>query len=124
MGFVRVEGMFGRDESDLQAVTFLVDTGSFYTILSPGVAAALRLQTTTPGPVVLADSRIAQIALGMAYLRLSDREGGVPIGVMQVSEPLLGVTALEALGLKVNPSDGTLEHSRPFGPAALNLNAG
>jgi predicted aspartyl protease len=121
MGFVRLGGLIGPDESDLHEVTFLVDIGSFYTILTPGIVAAFHLQTTTRGPVVLADSRIAQIPLGMAYLRLSDREGGVPVGVVQVPEPMLGVTALEALGLKVNPVDGTLEHARPFGPAALAL---
>jgi predicted aspartyl protease len=38
---------------------------------------------------------------------------------MNVPIPLLGVIALEVLGLKVNPVDETLEHSRPFGPMAL-----
>jgi hypothetical protein len=33
--------------------------------------------------------------------------------------PLLGVIALEILGLKVNPVEETIEYSRPFGPAAL-----
>jgi hypothetical protein len=52
-------------------------------------------------------------------LRALDREGGTPIGVMEAPIPLLGVTALEALGLMVNPVDETLEHSRPFGTAML-----
>jgi hypothetical protein len=38
---------------------------------------------------------------------------------MDVVEPLLGVTALEALGLKVNPVAETLEYARPYGPAVL-----
>jgi len=38
---------------------------------------------------------------------------------MDVPMPLLGATALEILGLKVNPVEETLEPSRPFGPAAL-----
>jgi predicted aspartyl protease len=120
VGFVRVNAEVGKDAANLREITFLVDSGSFYTILSPGVAAGLELQTTVSGPVVLADSRTLNIGLGMAYLRLMGREGGVPIGVMQVPEPLLGVTALEALGLKINPVEAVLEIARPFGPAALN----
>ena len=40
---------------------------------------------------------------------------------MEVPMPLLGATALEVLGLKVDPVGETLEHSRPFGPAALTV---
>jgi predicted aspartyl protease len=38
---------------------------------------------------------------------------------MDVPMPLLGASALESLGLKVDPVEEVLEHSRPFGPAAL-----
>ena len=111
--------LVGKDASDLHEVVFLVDSGAFYTILPLEVVQNLGIETTLSGPVMLADRRVVQIALGMAYLRVLDREGGVPIGVMEVPEPLLGITALEALGLKVNPVEGTLEPARPYGPAAL-----
>jgi predicted aspartyl protease len=38
---------------------------------------------------------------------------------MDCPEPLLGVSALEALGLKVNPVAGTLEYDRPYAAAML-----
>ena len=38
---------------------------------------------------------------------------------MTVPMPLLGASALEILGFKVNSTEETLEYSRPFGPAAL-----
>jgi predicted aspartyl protease len=69
--------------------------------------------------VVLADSRRATVSLGVAYIRLMDREGGILVGAMDVPMPLLGASALEALGLKVGPVQEALEYSRPFGPAAL-----
>ena len=34
--------------------------------------------------------------------------------------PPMKARELEALGLKVDPVEETLEHSRPFGPAALS----
>ena len=43
----------------------------------------------------------------------------VMVATMDVPMPLLGVIALEVLGLKVDPVSETLEHTRPFGPSAL-----
>jgi predicted aspartyl protease len=119
MGLVRVNALIGNSADALEEVTFMVDTGSFYTALPPRLAQRLGIRTTMSAPVVLADNRVTQVALGMAYMRLLDREAGVPIGVMEVPKPLLGVTALEALGLKVNPVELTLEHARPYGAPML-----
>ena len=69
--------------------------------------------------VVLADSRETEVRGGVAYLRLEDREGGIMVAAMNVPMPLLGASALEVLGLKVDPVSEVLEHSRPFGPSAL-----
>jgi predicted aspartyl protease len=119
MGFVKVSGLIGRSRDRLREVTFLADPGSFYTLLTPSLARELGISPTLTTQVVLADSRTVEIGLTVAYLRLGDREGGVPVGVMDVPSPLLGVSALEALGLKVNPVEGVLQKTRPFGPAVL-----
>ncbi|MGQ9573642.1 MAG: aspartyl protease family protein [Dehalococcoidia bacterium] len=103
----------------MQEVEFLADSASFYTLLPPALADSLGIMPTLTTDVVLADSRTVEIGLAVAYLRLGHREGGIPIGVLEVPMPLLAVSALEALGLKVNPVEGTLEPTRPFGPAAL-----
>jgi len=47
-------------------------------------------------------------------MRLMDREGGVPVAIMDAPYALLGVTALEALGLKVNAAKQTLEEDWPW----------
>jgi len=119
MGFVKVSGLIGRSREELRQVTFLADSGSFYTLLGPSLARELGISPTLTAQVTLADSRSAEIGLAVAYLRLDDREGGVLVGVMDVPEPLLGVSALEALGFKVNPVEGVLEETRSFGPAVL-----
>ena len=119
MGLVNVKANIGLRRNNLQEVEFLVDTGSLYTFLPPDLAADLGIVSTTSGQVVLADGRRIEVGLAAAYMRLMDREGGILVGILDRPAPLLGVTSLEILGLKVNPVDETLEHSRPFGPAVL-----
>ena len=119
MGLVKVTGRIGLDESNLREVEFLVDTGSFYTMLPSSLAADAGITFPVTSRVTLADSRTVEVGVGVAFLRLEDREGGVPVTSMDVPMPLLGASALEALGYKVDPVTETLEDTRPFGPSAL-----
>ncbi len=119
MGLVKVKAHIGTGQDSLREVEFLVDTGSFHSFLPQGLADGLGIAFPVTSELVLADSRRVEVSMGVAYLRLMDREGGVLVASMGAPMPLLGVSALEALGLKVNPVDETLEHSMPFGPAAL-----
>lgn len=119
MGLVKVKGEIGLRQGSLQEIEFLVDTGSLYTFLLPDLASGLGIDFTVISRVVLADQRTVEVPVGVAYLKLGDREGGIIVASMDVPMPLLGVIALEILGLKVNPVEETIEYSRPFGPAAL-----
>ena len=109
----------GLDGDNLRETEFLVDTGSFYTLFPPDLAQAMGISLPVRSEVVLADSSRVTVSLGVAYLRAMDREGGVLVGAMDVPTPLLGASALGALGLEVDPVREVLEHSRPFGPAVL-----
>lgn len=119
MGLVTATAEIGLSAENLVEVEFLVDTGALYTFLPPDLAEALGLSFPVKSTVVLADRRIMEVPVGVAFLRLADREGGVLVATMDVPMPLLGAIALEVLGLKVDPVLETLEHTRPFGPAAL-----
>ncbi len=119
MGLDKANALIGANREDLHEVEFLVDTGSLYTFLTPELASNLGIDLPLTSTVVLADQRTKEVPVGVAYLRLEGREGGVILAVMNVPMPLLGATALEILGLKVNPVEETLELSRPFGTAAL-----
>ncbi|MBI2916617.1 MAG: aspartyl protease family protein [Chloroflexi bacterium] len=119
MGYVTVRGLIGSTEVQARDVEFLADTGSFATILPPALARELGITPTLTTRLVVADSRQVEAGAAAAYLRLHDREGAVLVAILDVPVPLLGASALEALGFKVNPVDGTLEPTRPFGPAAL-----
>lgn len=120
MGYVRVRGLIGRRKEVVREVEFLVDTGAFYTVIPPRLAAELGLESQEVASLTLADSRTVEAGITVAYIKLLDREGVVPIAILEAPEPLLGATALEGLGLRVNPATGTLEHSRPYGLAALS----
>ena len=119
MGVVKAKTPIGANPEDLHEVEFLVDTGSLYTFLTPELASNLGIDLPLTSTVILADQRTKEVPMGVACLRLEGREGGVILAAMDVPMALLGATALEILGLKVNPVEETLELSRPFGPAAL-----
>lgn len=114
MGLVEVKALIGRSTAHLLEVEFLVDTGSFYTTVGPHTRSDLRLPPGIPTKTEVADGRIVDCELTVAILRLADREGAIPVEIMDVPYPLLGVSALEALGLKVDPIEGTLEQRFPF----------
>lgn len=69
--------------------------------------------------LILADRRKAKATLSNAYFKLLDREGVFKVAIMDVVEPLLGVTAFEGLGVKIDPVTEKLEHSRPYSLALL-----
>lgn len=114
MGMVNAKGLIGRNRDELVEVKFLVDTGGFYTAISPELRARLGLPEGLQEQTALADKSIVDVEVTVALLRLNGRQGAVPVEVMNVLAPLLGVSALEALGMKVNPVSGELEVIWPF----------
>jgi clan AA aspartic protease len=119
VGFVIVKARIGRSAERAQEVEFLVDTGAFHTVLPPELMRELGLEAPISSWATVADNRRVEIRIGAAYLALEGREGGISVAEMPVPMPLLGVSALEALGFKVDPVGRRLEPTRPFGPAVL-----
>jgi predicted aspartyl protease len=69
---------------------------------------------------LLADGRRVRAGVSLAYFRVLDRGGVLQVVLADSPEPVLGVTVLEGLGVKVDPVTGKLEYSRPYGLAALS----
>ena len=116
MGIVRVEGEIGPDKDRTAVLDFLVDTGSLYTVVSPEIAAELGLEFPLPHTLVMADGTPVDAPLGLAYLRIGDREGGTIVAEMNSIEPLLGAFAMQSLGLTVNMTDEVLEFNGRYPP--------
>ncbi|GBC70914.1 hypothetical protein HRbin02_00687 [Candidatus Calditenuaceae archaeon HR02] len=119
MGYVRVKGLIGRRREKLKEIESLVDTSAFYTIVPPGLAAELGLEPQEIASLVLADRLTVEAGITVACIKPLDREGVVPVAILETPELLLGAIALEGLGLRVDPATGALEHSRPYGLTAL-----
>lgn len=104
-------------------VRMLVDTGATHSLLPLDLASKLGIPVSPRKVrVELADGRRKSFALGTVIVRLLGREAGdtVLIGP-RGTEPLLGVEALEALGLTVDPRRGRLKATRAKGALLVGL---
>lgn len=112
MGHIVVEAELAGARK--QKLRMLVDTGATYTVLPEDLAERLKI-TEAPRrlTVRLADGRRKSMRVGQVFVRLLGREAAStaligPAGI----EPLLGVAALEALGLALDPTSGKLKPTR------------
>jgi len=120
MGYVKVKATLGSAQRTVtREVEFLADTGAFYTIVPPDLAKGLDIQPSARTRVTLADKRMVEVDVSLAYIKVLDREGIFLIAIMDAPEPLLGTTVFEGLGLRIDPSTGNVEYSRPYGLAVL-----
>ena len=96
-------------------VRMLVDTGATYSVIPPRLARTLGIRR--PRRVVtvcLADGRRLRLGADIAIVQIDGREAPVTILVGKVAEPILGVEALEGLGLTVDSRRRRLVPSRPY----------
>lgn len=96
-------------------VSMFVDTGATFSVISPELAKELGVK---PMPfthkVQLANGKIVRMKVGQAFFRINKREAANTVLIGNVDEPILGVEALEALGLAVDPNSGTLKETRGY----------
>ncbi len=100
---------------DTTTVRILVDTGATFSVIPPDLARVLGIrQARRPVRVHLADGRTVRLGADVAVLKIDGREAAATILVGKVDEPILGLEALEALGLIVDPKRKRLSPSRPY----------
>lgn len=68
---------------------------------------------------MLADKRTVEAGISLAYIKILEKDGIFNIAIMDVPEPLLGVSTLEGLGIRVDPTTGKVEYSRSYGLALI-----
>jgi clan AA aspartic protease len=98
----------------VKEVRMLVDTGATYPCIPEKLAVELGLKLEFKAKVTLADKRVVEAWYATAYMEILGRGDLVPLRVFEVEEPLLGVFALEALGIAVDPSTGEVKPTRGF----------
>jgi clan AA aspartic protease len=93
----------------------LVDTGATFSLISPALADRLGVARLPRKQVIaLADGRRLEAEIGSMVVQIGDRSAAATVLVVDCDEPLLGVETLEALGLAVDPSTGTLKATRSY----------
>ena len=93
----------------------LVDTGATFSVLPSHLARVLGIRRPRRSVSVrLADGRRVRLGADVASFRVDGREAPATILVGKVDEPILGVEALEALGLFVDPRRKRLAPSCPY----------
>jgi len=98
----------------VREVKMLVDTGATYPCIPKELADTLGLRLEFKTKVALADGREIEAWYTTAYIEVMGRGDLIPVRVFEVEEPLLGVFALEALGLAVDPATGEVKPTRGF----------
>lgn len=115
MGHVYVSAKLGDPFRErVKEVRMLVDTGATYPCIPKALAEELGLRLEYKTKVVLADGREVGAWLAVAYIEVAGRGDLIPVRVFEAEEPLLGVFALEALGLSVDPTTGEVKPTRGF----------
>jgi len=114
MGIVLTTLDIGNSPDNPRQIRFVFDTGSPYTAIDATLRDELELLPGMPGETELADGRIVSTEITLAFMRINGRQAIVPVEVMDVPIPLLGVTALEGLGMKVDAVRRRLEIDTEF----------
>jgi len=110
MGHVWVRARIGDPgKKRVVEVDALVDTGATLTVIPHKLAEELGLKVTGRVPVMTAGSRVV-LEKTRIWIELEGREEVVPAVISDVIDKVLvGVTALEVLGLQVDPVTGKLK---------------
>ena len=119
LGHVHVDISVRGEKGERSVEKVLVDTGATYTILPLNVlekVGAVKIPPYT-APLELGDGRKVDAEVYAAAIKVGDRIGPGLILTFKDAKIVLGVQALEALGLRVDPTTGKLETTRPKGIA-------
>lgn len=99
---------FGNGEKSYEAV-FLVDTGATDSMVPAPELDKIGLRPEGKMTYELADGQVREYAYGLARIQfMGEVTAGRVIFVEPDCEPLLGVTALESVGIMVDPANKTL----------------
>lgn len=85
-------------------LSLVVDTGATLSWIPRALLETLEIEPLSRLPFTLADGRVLQRDIGGLLLSINGRRGPVPVAFAESGEhSILGATALETLGLIVDP---------------------
>jgi len=118
MGHVHVNVRLKGAEGSLEINNVLIDTGASYTVMNSQALKKIgAIKTPHTVDLELGDGRVVKADVYVAVTSIEGREAPTLCVSFEGAKPVLGVLTLEGLGLKVNPTTGRLEPTRPKGIA-------
>jgi len=114
LGFVKVKFRIYNpaDRSKFVDVEGVVDTGAIYAVVSRSYLESIDLRPVEKRVFRVFGGEVER-EVGIAEIELMGRRGGITIIFGEEKDiSILGVTALEALGLEVDPIKNTLKESQ------------
>ena len=116
MGHIEVNAYIRGAKGEVELEGLIVDTGATYTFLPTELVENIgAIETPFTADVELGDVRKIKARIFVASIKIQEREGPSIIATFEGAKAVIGVQALEALGLKVDPATGKLEPTRPKG---------
>ncbi len=95
-----------------EKVDLLVDTGAVYSIVPGEILERLGIEAAERRRFRMADGRRVNRKVGGAWFECDGRRGATPVIFGKRNDAnILGATALEALGLTIDPTKKTLKPS-------------
>ena len=112
MGFTRLHFTVSHpvelDRSE--EVELFVDTGALNSVVPREILERLRIPRQFQRVFRLANGQTIERYVGVAFFRWNGYMSGAPVVFAEPGdEPLLGVTALEAMGLQIDPTTRSLK---------------
>ncbi len=93
-----------RESNKKIEINFLIDSGAVYSLVPKQQLELLGIKSYKTVEFTLADGSIISRQVGDAYFEYKGNGGAAPVIFGEKGdEPLLGATALESLGLVLNP---------------------
>jgi aspartyl protease family protein len=112
LGYVRVKTKVRNPEEKERQfeIELLVDTGAIYSIIPAKILESLKIERRSIRKMRLADGSVIERHLGIAEVEVKGEtaHSNVIFGE-EADASILGVTALEELGLQVDPITGELK---------------
>ncbi|MBM3333369.1 hypothetical protein FJY63_01790 [Candidatus Sumerlaeota bacterium] len=118
MGHVHTDIAVKGSKATALLKNVLIDTGATYTVLPENVLEQVGAWGPMGGSeVALGDGRKVQAKGYGVRIKIGEVEGPSISMAFEGAETVIGVETLESLGLKVDPTTGRLEATRPAGVA-------
>jgi len=118
MGHVEVDAYIRGTSGGVELKRVIVDTGATYTVLPIELVKEIgAVETPYTVDMELGDGRKIKTNIYVASIKIQEREAPSIIAAFKEAKIVIGVQSLEALGLKVDPTTGKLEPTRPKGLA-------